>query len=150
MKTIKSRIIDMHKNITISSNLKNIKGVVSEVIELLKSKKADESDIFDIRLSLEETLINAMKYGNKLDAKLPVSLDISCEDNLFSMSIEDQGSGFDYKSVPDPTKEENMLRTRGRGVFLIKHLMDKVEFNKKGNCVTMVKKLKKKDCAKRQ
>jgi len=133
----------MRKKITINSNLKNVKSVVTEVIKLLKSKKADESDIFDIRLSLEETLINAIKYGNKLNSKLPVLVDVDCKNNLFSLSIEDQGEGYDYKSIPDPTKEENMFRTSGRGVFLVKHLMDKVEFNKKGNRVTMIKRLQK-------
>ncbi|NQT95609.1 MAG: ATP-binding protein [Candidatus Omnitrophica bacterium] len=132
----------MHKNIVIESKLKNIKGVVSEIIGLLKTKKADESDIFDIRLSLEETLINAIKYGNKFDKSLPVSIDVSCEENLISITIEDKGEGFDYKGVPDPTEEENILRSRGRGVFLVKHIMDKVEYNKKGNRITMVKRLK--------
>jgi len=60
-----------------------------------------------------------------------------------SISVEDKGTGFDHNKVPDPTKEENLLMGNGRGVFLIKHLMDEVRFNKKGNRLTMVKHLEK-------
>jgi serine/threonine-protein kinase RsbW len=132
----------MNKTITIPGSLLNIKSAVEEVIALLKTLKADESDIFDIRLSLEESLINAIKYGNKLNEDLTVLVEVSCNGNKFTLSVEDKGNGFDYKGLPDPTNEENLLKTKGRGVFLMKHLMDKIEFNQKGNRITMTKHLK--------
>jgi serine/threonine-protein kinase RsbW len=132
----------MNKTITIPGSLLNIKSAVEEVIALLKTLKADESDIFDIRLSLEESLINAIKYGNKLNEDLTVLVEVSCNGNKFTLSVEDKGNGFDYKGLPDPTNEENLLKTKGRGVFLMKHLMDKIEFNQKGNLITMTKHLK--------
>jgi serine/threonine-protein kinase RsbW len=134
----------MNKRITIKSNLKNIKDAVAKIIEMLHSLKAAESDIFDIRLCMEESLINAIKYGNKQDERLPVTIDFKHEDNSVVISIEDKGIGFDFKSLPDPTKEENLLKAKGRGVFLIKHLMDDMKFNSKGNRVTMKKYLRRK------
>jgi len=138
---------DTIKQINVKSSLKNIRHVVDEVIGMLNSLKADESDIFDIRLSMEEALINAMKYGNKFDERLDVSVEFGCKENKFILSIEDRGGGFDYKNMPDPTNEENLLKGRGRGVFLILRLMDSVEFNKKGNRITMIKYLKTKNKA---
>lgn len=138
----------MKKKIAIPSSLKNIKHTVDEVITMLKAIEAEESDIFDIRLSLEEVLINAIRYGNESNEKLSVVIDLTLDGKKVIVTVKDQGRGFDYIHLPDPTREENLLKGRGRGVFLIKHLMDGVEFNKKGNHVTMTKYLKKKDLLK--
>ena len=134
----------MNKKITISSNLNNIRTAVAEVLDMLKAAEADESDIFDIRLCIEEALINAIKYGNRLDEKLKVVIDVAHNGNKVAISIEDQGKGFDYRDIPDPTEESNLLKAKGRGVFLIKHLMDELEFNKKGNRISMIKHLRRK------
>ena len=128
---------------TVPSSFKEIKQVASAIAGLLKNAKADESDIFDIRLSLEEALINAAKYGNKLDERRNVFIDFTIAGNKVTITIEDEGEGFDHNDLPDPTKEENLLKSSGRGVFLIKHLMDEVEYNKKGNRITITKYLKK-------
>ncbi|MFH1867524.1 MAG: ATP-binding protein [Candidatus Omnitrophota bacterium] len=133
----------MYKKMQVSSNFKDIKQAATAIAGLFKEAKADEADIFDIRLSLEEALINAAKYGNKLDEKRNVYIEIDIAGNKATISVEDEGDGFDHESLPDPTKEENLLKASGRGVFLIKHLMDKVEYNKKGNRVTITKYLKK-------
>lgn len=128
---------------TVPSSFKEIKEAASAITGLLKNAKADEADIFDIRLSLEEALINAAKYGNKLDERRNISIDLTIAGNKVTIAIEDEGEGFDHNSLPDPTKEENLLKPSGRGVFLIKHLMDRVEYNKKGNRITITKYLKK-------
>jgi serine/threonine-protein kinase RsbW len=59
--------------------------------------------------------------------------------------MRDEGDGFDYKNLPDPTLEENLQELKGRGVYLIRRLMDEVVFNEAGNQITMIKKLKKGD-----
>jgi len=134
----------MNKKLSIASDFKKIRQAVDEVITLLKDLHAGESDTFDIRLCLEEALINAIKYGNRFDKKLEVLIDFKYADNKISISVEDKGNGFDYNKIPDPTKEENLLKGNGRGIFLIRHLMDEVRFNKKGNRLVMIKYLKKK------
>ena len=133
----------MNKQLSVASDLKKIRHAVDEIIIMLKGLQVDESDVFDIRLCLEEALINAIKYGNKFDKDLEVKIDFAYVNDKINISVEDKGIGFDHKKVPDPTKEENLLMGNGRGVFLIKHLMDEVRFNKKGNRLTMVKHLKK-------
>ena len=133
----------MNKQLSVASDLKKIRHAVDEIIIMLKGLQVDESDMFDIRLCLEEALINAIKYGNRFDKDLEVLIDFACVNDKINISVEDKGTGFDHNKVPDPTKEENLLMGSGRGVFLIKHLMDEVRFNKKGNRLTMVKHLKK-------
>lgn len=127
------------KKISIPSELKGIKPVVEELTGLVSGANISESDIFDIRLCMEEALINAIKYGNKFDRRLKVFIEFKYDDNKITVSIEDEGRGFDYGRLPDPTKEENLLAGNGRGVFIIRHLMDELRFNKKGNRLTMVK-----------
>ena len=133
----------MNKKISISSNLDNVKDTVEEICGYLKKIEAEESLVFDIKLSLEEALINAIKYGNRFNEHLTVDIDFSHNGNKLIIAIEDKGRGFDYQNLPNPTHEENLLKLKGRGIFLIRHLMDEVEFNKKGNRITMAKFLRK-------
>ena len=135
----------MNKKISITSDLKKIRQAVDEVIALLKGLEVDESDTFDIRLCLEEALINAIKYGNRFDKDLEVLIEFTYVDNKINISVEDRGEGFDHHKVPDPTKDENLLMGNGRGVYLINHLMDEVKFNERGNRLTMIKHINKKD-----
>ena len=135
----------MNKKISITSDLKKIRRAVDEVIALLRGLPVDESDTFDIRLCLEEALINAIKYGNRSDKDLEVLIELTYADNKINISVEDRGGGFDHHKVPDPTRGENLLMGNGRGIFLIKHLMDEVKFNERGNRLTMVKHINKKD-----
>jgi serine/threonine-protein kinase RsbW len=133
---------NMNSRITINSDLKNIRHAVDQVVGVLHETGAEASDIFDIRLCLEEALINAVKYGNGLDKAKKVLVDFQIKNGQVNLSVTDSGKGFDHMSLPDPTVDENILRGNGRGVFLIRHLMDKVAFNEKGNAITMRKTLK--------
>ena len=133
----------MNRRINIPSRISDIRYAVDEVLALLKEIKAEESVVFDIRLSLEEALINAIKYGNRFDERLSVDIDFLHNDNKVTITVEDKGGGFDYNGIPDPTKEDNLLKSKGRGIFLIRHLMDNVEYNEKGNRIIMTKYLRK-------
>jgi len=132
----------MDKRIIIESDLDNIKHAVDQIRNILEQVGTDESDIFDIRLCLEEALINAIKYGNKFDKTKKVQIDFNYKDAKVTLSVEDSGRGFNLSSIPDPTSDENILRGSGRGVFLIKHLMDELKSNEQGNRLTMIKHLK--------
>ncbi len=98
--------------------------------------------MFDIRLCLEEALINAMKYGNRLREDLSVDLEVEFDPAQVRLTVQDQGTGFDVKKLEDCTEEKNLFRNRGRGVYLIHQLMDEVRYNEKGNRLVMVKSLK--------
>jgi len=123
----------------IPSDPKYIKEASAKVLDFIKELGLDKDTVFDIRLCLEEAIINAIKYGNKCDKNLPVNISYSFGDNRLEIVIRDQGSGFDYGNIPDPRSNGNILKHGGRGLFLIRNLMDKVEFNNSGNEIKMVK-----------
>ena len=112
------------------------------MLSFLKPLALEDAALFDIRLCLEEALINAMKYGNGLQKELPVELDVDADGNGIRITVKDQGPGFDPKKLADCTDEKNLFRNRGRGVYLIHQLMDEVKYNEKGNSLLMVKSFK--------
>ncbi len=111
----------------------------SKVLNLFKGLKLDKEVFFDIRLCLEEAVINAMKYGNNFNKDLPVSINCSLSCDRFEMTVRDRGKGFDHTNLPDPRSNKNILKHGGRGLFLICNLMDEVKFNDSGNEIKMVK-----------
>jgi len=124
------------------SKLELMPGFISKVIEEIKTLNISDDKLFDIRLSLEEALINAIKYGNKMNPQLFVELSLEVQDNKLIIKIKDEGEGFDFMSIPNPTDENNLEKNSGRGVFLVKSLMDEVEFLDNGSQIKMVKVLR--------
>lgn len=98
-------------------------------------------DSLAVRISSEEALVNAIKHGHEYDQTKTVTLFIEAEEGRVQITVEDEGKGFDPKQVPDPTKAEYISRPCGRGLHLMRHYMD-VEYNGRGNQVTMVKTVK--------
>ncbi len=94
---------------------------------------------FDIRLCLEEALINAMKYGNCLKKEIPVSLEAGFNEKKIWLNLEDRGKGFKAANLSDCTHQDNLFKGGGRGIYLIYQLMDSVQFNAKGNSIRMEK-----------
>ncbi len=92
----------------------------------------------NFRVGLTEALSNAMLYGNNSDPEKRVRVEVTIKLDEVSVIVTDQGVGFDPESVPDPTLPDNISKTGGRGIFLMKALMDEVQFNERGNSVTLV------------
>lgn len=92
----------------------------------------------NLRVGLTEALANAMLYGNRQDPRKRVRVDALITPDEISVRVTDEGRGFDPGALPDPTLPANIMRSRGRGIFLIRHLMDHVEFNETGNSIRMV------------
>ena len=130
------------KEFQVPSVLSEVQKASEKALSFLKPLALSEAFLFDIRLCLEEALINAMKYGNKLKEELQVKLAVECVDDEIRIMVEDQGEGFDVQGLKDCTNGENLMRNHGRGVYLIHQLMDKVIYNAKGNRLLMVKFLK--------
>lgn len=126
---------------TIASKLEYGRDYVDNLVAQLRSHKWPESEIFGIRLALEEAVVNAMKHGNDLDEGKFVQLDCRMSETRFWIQIEDEGIGFDPKDVPDCTAHENLDKASGRGLLLMKHYMTFVEYNERGNRVIMDKHL---------
>lgn len=129
----------VEENITIPSEVKYIREVSSKILRILETRNVDESVLFDIRLCVEETVRNAIEHGNVKDKRSKVKINYRISGDRFTIEVEDEGAGFDYRSLPDPTHEENLMKNSGRGVYLVRCLMDKVEFNEKGNKVKLTK-----------
>jgi len=124
------------------SDLKVVKKASLKIIDQLKNLKLDEITLFKIVLCTEEALINAIKYGNKNQKDLPVKVSLTKNPSSIEITVKDQGKGFDHKNLPDPTTDENIIKTSGRGLFLIRKLMDKVSYLDNGSRIKMVKYLK--------
>ena len=92
----------------------------------------------NLRVGLTEALANAMLYGNRQDPRKRVRVDALFTTTEISIRVTDEGVGFDPDALPDPTLPANIMRSRGRGIFLIRNLMDHVEFNESGNSIRMV------------
>lgn len=134
-----SKVNNISGSVKISSDIKEIKAVSSRIVNLLMERKVDKSDIFDVRLSLEESLLNAIEHGNKKDKNLSVNISFVIDETKILITIEDEGRGFSHKELPDPTTDENILRSHGRGIYLIHKLMDEVRYNDGGNKVQLTK-----------
>jgi serine/threonine-protein kinase RsbW len=85
-----------------------------------------------------EALANAVTYGNRQDPGKCVRVEVELSSERIAVAVRDQGVGFDPGEVPDPTLDENLERSGGRGIFLLHNLMDEVEYNERGNEVRFV------------
>lgn len=113
--------------------------MVSRLLEELEEQAWAEHDVFAVHLAVEEALVNAIKHGNQKDLAKSVELHCRMTHDRIEIQITDEGDGFDPSAVPDPTDEENLEIPSGRGLMLMRCYMTTVEFNPKGNSVTMVK-----------
>ncbi len=128
-----------HKSIVINSNTSSIDRICKQLLSETTSCGFDEDQLFAIHLAVEEAFLNAVKHGNKLDAQKKVTVEYVVTPEKFEISITDQGSGFNPDALPDPRRDENLYKSCGRGVLIIRSYMDMVEYNRTGNSIHMVK-----------
>ncbi|SRR5690554_2335698 len=124
-------------NIQIPSLSDNIR-IVESFIDNARDKFNLNDDIYgNIMIAVTESVNNAIKHGNKNDKGKNVSLSLHLNDDVIRFIIEDEGEGFDYLNLPDPTAPENIDKPGGRGIFLMKHLSDEVNFKENGRVVEL-------------
>jgi serine/threonine-protein kinase RsbW len=102
----------------------------------------DEDDLMRIGLSVREGMVNAIVHGNRYNADKKVRFSVTQTPEHLTIVIADEGEGFDFEGLPDPLAPDNLLRTSGRGIFLIRSFMDAVELKRLengGTEVTLVK-----------
>lgn len=120
---------------------------VSEVEEaadqLATEAGLDEDQRFHIGMAVREAAINAVLHGNEYDPARQIDVTLENTGKDLTITIADQGRGFDPEKVPDPLAKENLLRGTGRGIFLIRSLMDEVHFRQlhPGTELTLIKHL---------
>lgn len=127
--------------ISINSH-QEIEGICSIILRELDKKGYPSHHFFQSHLCIHEMISNAIRHGNRydFDKKVIVLYKVTMEG--FSISVIDEGDGFDHKNLPNPLTEENLIKDHGRGLFLVKNYMDEVIFNKKGNRIKATKYLK--------
>lgn len=124
-------------SIHIPSIIENIR-MIESFIDNAKDKFQLEDDIYgNIMIAVTEAVNNAIKHGNAGNKSKNVFLSLSLEESLIKFIVKDEGSGFDFENLPDPTAPENLEKPGGRGIFLMKHLSDEVKFKEGGKIVEM-------------
>jgi anti-sigma regulatory factor (Ser/Thr protein kinase) len=119
-------------------------GMVGDAVELVASHLppgtlSPRRISFNLRTALAEALGNAIRYGTGEDPERVVRVQVELERDAVRIYVVDDGHGFDPTRLPDPTHPDNLDREYGRGLFVIRHLVDDVAFNEKGNgiCLTL-------------
>lgn len=128
----------MEKRITIFSEQKNLRVVEKMVDEISGEQKLNSEVYGKVLIAAIEAVNNAIMHGNKSDATKKVEIKISASDKELHIFVGDEGEGFDYENVPDPTAPENIENVHGRGVFLMIQLSDEVRFFENGSKVELI------------
>ena len=124
-------------SIQIPSLTENIR-TIERFIDNAKEKFQLDDDIYvNIMIAVTEAVNNAIKHGNSSDKQKNVFLALFLNDSTIKFIVKDEGQGFDYANLPDPTSPENIEKPGGRGIFLMKHLSDEVEFKEAGRIVEL-------------
>lgn len=132
----------MKKEILISSKIENLRKVEKFIDEISTEYKLNSELYGNVLIATLEAANNAIVHGNKLKENLGVKIDTKQIENKLVITIEDQGNGFNYKNIPDPTAPENIENISGRGIFLMEKLSDKLVFHKNGSIVEIFFNLK--------
>jgi serine/threonine-protein kinase RsbW len=128
MKTIRIEIPSLSDNIR----------MIESFIDNAKEEFELDDDIYgNIMIAVTESVNNAIKHGNSGDKSKSVSLSLFLEESAIKFLIKDEGPGFDFENLPDPTAPENLEKIGGRGIFLMKNLSDEVSFKENGSSVEL-------------
>ena len=134
--------LKMKKSIVIESKIENISKIEKIIDDVSEEAKINSEVYGKMLIATVEAVNNSIVHGNKEDDSKKVKVEFSIEKDFISIFIEDEGPGFNFYNVPDPTTPENIENIHGRGVYLMKHLADDVIFHDKGNRVEIVFNLK--------
>lgn len=129
--------------LVLPSHIEAVADAAAAATDFVKGCGLDEQAAFGIDMAVREAITNAMVHGNQEDETKSVEVIFNCLGNALEIEIRDQGEGFDPTGVPDPTEPANILKTSGRGIFLMRSFMDEVEWFARpegGTTVRMVKK----------
>ena len=127
----------MKKELRFSADLSNLDKVEKFVHSILDFEEVDERLYGNIIIAVTEGVTNAVVHGNQNDSEKDVHVQYNSTDITIEFRIKDQGEGFNFNEIPDPTLPENVEKLDGRGVFLITSLADQTEFHDNGSLIEM-------------
>ena len=129
--------------LVLPSHIEAVADGAAAATDFVQNCGVGEEVAFGIDMAVREAITNAMVHGNKEDETKTVELTLNCLGGALEIEVKDQGEGFDPASVPDPTEPSNLMKTSGRGIFLMRTFMDDVQWSARpegGTTVRMVKK----------
>lgn len=125
------------EQLIVPSDLASVSIVESLIDRVCASLEVSDDAYGNILIAVTEAVNNAVIHGNSLNANSNVFVDVKQQDNRVCFCVSDEGNGFDYDNLPDPTAPENREKESGRGIFLIRNLADDVVFDKGGSVVSL-------------
>ena len=129
--------MSVQRHLQIASRMEGITEVEGLINTLSEELRVDETHYGEILIAMTEAVNNAIVHGNKLDTNKMVDVEVSVDGTVLQFKISDEGPGFDYDNIPDPTAPENIEKPNGRGVFLMRQLADSCEFEDLGRVAIM-------------
>ena len=124
-------------SLELSSNYKSIASVEKLIDKVCNTVGVNEESYGNVLIAVTEAVNNAIQHGNKENEDLQINVSVKDNPKSVCFSVKDEGLGFDFNNLPDPTSPDNLLKESGRGIFLMQNLADKVEFIGEGNEVSL-------------
>jgi serine/threonine-protein kinase RsbW len=134
----------LRANLALASRFENIEVAERALLDLCRRAGWPTDEDYWLVTALREAVANAVRHGNRQDPKRLVRLEYVLQNSTVTITVEDEGQGFDPAEIPDPTNPENLLRPSGRGIFYMRQFMNRVEFSTTpggGTAVLMERKL---------
>lgn len=131
-------------SLTLESNFKSVEVAEKFLLSVMDKFPLEDADTHRVEMAVRESVINAIQHGNHCDESKKVQLEISLSPAKLTIRVRDEGPGFDITSIPNPLEDNNILKTSGRGIFIIRSFMDEFSVRRlpnDGSEVMMVKRL---------
>ena len=136
-------VTEQTTRLVLPSHIEAVADAAAAVTGFIRDCGAPDDAAFGIEMAVREAVTNAMVHGNQEDEAKSVEVVFNCQGNELEIEVRDQGAGFDPANVPDPTDPSNLMKTSGRGIFLMRTFMDDIQWSARpegGTAVRMRKK----------
>ena len=127
----------MEQKLSFPSKAENLNLVEKLIDDVCEKNSVNEDYYGNILIAVTEAVNNAIHHGNKSNPDKKVNVSYDSTDDRLLFAVQDEGPGFDYENLPDPTDPQNIEKPHGRGVFLMRNLSDEIEFSDGGSTVIM-------------
>lgn len=129
-------------SLVLSSNKKEISTFENLLVEINNEFGLATEKFINFQIAASEAVVNAIVHGNKQDPHKKVYIEVTTDEHKLELKIKDEGDGFDVSKLPDPTDESNLYKESGRGIFIIRSLVDEfyIESNAKGTAMSLLMK----------
>ena len=131
-------LLSIMQEIDFPSQAENIHLVEKLIDDVCEELNVHEDHYGNILIALTEAVNNAIHHGNSLDPTKKTFVSCGQGKNIIKFTVKDEGPGFDYDNLPDPTDPENIEKPNGRGIFLMKNLADEINFEENGRVVELI------------